>query len=271
VFDEAMSERAMDRLELENDLRRALEREEFVVYYQPIVNLQTGGVWGVEALVRWDHPERGLLDPDEFVAIAEESGLVVPMGEQVLGEACHRAVEWQKEHPHIPPLVVSVNLSGRQLRRVDLHNVIEQALKDSRLSASSLSLDITESIYISALDANTAALDRLKALGVRISIDDFGAGYSSLSYLKRLPADVLKIDKTFVRGLGLEVEDTAIVQTIIDLAHILGMEVVAEGVEVEEQETLLKEMDCDFGQGFYFSKPLSPEDVLQFLARVQPS
>jgi diguanylate cyclase (GGDEF)-like protein/PAS domain S-box-containing protein len=271
VFDEAMSQQAIDRLELENDLRRAIEREEFVVHYQPIVNLQSGKLWGVEALVRWDHPERGLLDPDEFVPVAEESGLVVPLGEQVLGEACRRAAEWQKERPHTPPLVVSVNLSGRQLRRADLHEVIEQALKDSRLSASSLSLDITETVYISALDTNTGVLDRLKALGIRISIDDFGAGYSSLSYLKRLPADVLKIDKSFVRGLGLEIEDTAIVQTIVDLAHILGMEVVAEGVEVEEQETLLKEMDCDFAQGYYFSKPLPPEDVLSFLAKVQPS
>jgi diguanylate cyclase (GGDEF)-like protein/PAS domain S-box-containing protein len=271
VFDAAMYERAIDRLELENDLRRAIERKQFVVHYQPIFNLQSGELWGVEALVRWDHPERGLLDPEEFVAIAEESGLVVPLGEQVLGEACRRVAKWQKEHPHIPPLVVSVNLSGRQLRRTDLHAVIERALKESELSASSLSLDITETVYISALDADTAALDRLKALGIRISIDDFGAGYSSLSYLKRLPADVLKIDKSFVRGLGLEVEETAIVQSIVDLAHILGMEVVAEGVEVEEQETLLQEMGCDFGQGFYFSKPLCPEDVPRFLAKVQPS
>jgi diguanylate cyclase (GGDEF)-like protein len=267
VFDETMYERAIDRLELENDLRRATEREEFVVHYQPIVNLQTGGLWGLEALVRWDHPERGLLDPEEFVPIAEESGLVVPLGEQVLGEACRRAAEWQKERPHTPPLVVSVNLSGRQLRRTTLQEVIERALNDSRLSASSLSLDITETVYISALDANTAALDRLKALGIRISIDDFGAGYSSLSYLKRLPADILKIDKTFTRGLGVEVEDTAIMQSIVDLAHILGMEVVAEGVEVEEQETLLNEMGCDFAQGFFFSEPLPPEALQRFLAQ----
>jgi EAL domain-containing protein (putative c-di-GMP-specific phosphodiesterase class I) len=174
----------------------------------------------------------------------------------VLGEACRRAAQWQKEYPHTPPLTISVNLSVRQLRRADLHEVIEQALKDSGLSASSLCLDITETAYIRALDTNTASLDRLKALGVRISIDDFGSGYSSLSYLKRLPADILKIDKSFTRGLGFEVEDTAIVQTIVDLAHILGMEVVAEGVEVEEQETLLKEIGCDLGQGFYYSKPL---------------
>jgi diguanylate cyclase (GGDEF)-like protein len=266
VFDPAMHGRAVSRLQLENDLRRAIEENEFVVHYQPIVNLQTGAVWGVEALVRWDHPERGLLDPDEFVPVAEESGLVVPMGELVLEEACRRAVEWQREFPRTPPLAMSVNLSGRQLRRPDLHEVIGRALKESGLSASSLGLDITETVYISALDANTAALDRLKALGIRISLDDFGSGYSSLSYLKRLPADILKIDKSFTKGLGVEIEDTAIVQSIVDLAHILGMEVVGEGVEIEEQETLLKEIGCDMAQGFHFVKPLPPDEVVGFLS-----
>jgi len=267
VFDVAMHGRAVDRLELENDLRRAIEEDEFVVHYQPIVSLQTGQLWGVEALVRWEHPERGLLNPDEFVPVAEESGLVVPMGELVLEEACRRAAQWQKKFPRTPPLAVSVNLSGRQLRRPDLHEVIGRALEETGLSASSLGLDITETVYIGTLDANTAALDRLRALGIRISLDDFGSGYSSLSYLKRLPADILKVDKSFTRGLGLEAEDTAIVQTIVDLAHILGMEVVAEGVEIEEQETLLKEMGCDFGQGFLFSKPLPPEEVPDFLSQ----
>ena len=265
VFDPAMHERALGRLELENDLRRAMEQDEFVVHYQPIVNLQTGVVWGVEALVRWEHPELGLLDPDEFVPVAEESGLVVPMGELVLEEACRRAAGWQKEFPRDPPLAMSVNLSGRQLRRPDLHEVIGQALKETGLPASSLGLDITETVYRDAIDVNTAGLDRLKALGVRISLDDFGSGYSSLSYLKRLPADILKIDRSFTKGLGLEVEDTAIVQTVVDLAHILGMEVVAEGVEEEEQETLLREMACDFGQGYHFSRPLPPKEASEFL------
>ena len=265
VFDEAMHGWAVSRLELESDLRRALEREEFVVHYQPIVNLQSGGLWGLEALVRWHHPERGLLEPDEFVLVAEESGLVVAMDEMVLKKACRRAVEWQRKLPHTPPLAISVNLSGRQLRRPDLHEVIQQALEESGLSPSSLGLDITETVYISALDMDTNVFDRLKALGVRISLDDFGTGYSSLSYIKGLPADILKIDKSFTRGLGIDVEDTAITQTIVDLTHILGMEVVAEGVEVEEQETLLKEMGCDFAQGYYFSKPLPPEEVPRLL------
>src|SRR3712207_606728 len=161
---------------------------------------------------------------------------------------------------------MSVNLSGRQLRRPDLPEIVERALAESGLPASSLGLDITETVYISALDANTAALDRLRALGIRVSLDDFGSGYSSLSYLKHLPADILKIDRSFTKGLGLEAEDTAIVQTIVDLVHILGMEVVAEGVEIVEQETLLREMGCDLGQGYHFSSPLPPEDVAGFLA-----
>jgi EAL domain-containing protein (putative c-di-GMP-specific phosphodiesterase class I) len=217
--------------------------------------------------VRREHPERGLLNPDEFVPVAEDSGLVVPMGELVLEEACHRAVEWQTRFPLATPLAVSVNLSGRQLRRPDLPELIARALEESGLSPSSLGLDITETVYLSALDANTAALDRLMALGIRISLDDFGSGYSSLSYLKRIPADILKIDKSFTKGLGVEIEDTAIVQTIVELAHILGMEVVAEGVEIEEQETLLREMGCDFGQGYYLYKPLPPEEVPTFLSR----
>ncbi|MDP8901584.1 MAG: PAS domain S-box protein [Actinomycetota bacterium] len=265
VFDPAMHDRAVNRLEIENDLRRGIERNEFVVHYQPIVNLETGAVWGVEALVRWEHPERGLLNPDEFVSVAEESGLVVPMGELVLEEACRRAVEWQREFPLTPPLAISVNLSGRQLRRPDLPEIVGQALAKSGLPASSLGLDITETVYISALNANTVALDRLRALGIRISLDDFGSGYSSLSYLKQLPMDILKIDKSFTKGLGLEVEDTAIVQTVVDLAHILGMEVVAEGVEIEEQQTLLEEMGCDFAQGYHFSRPLPPEAASEFL------
>jgi EAL domain-containing protein (putative c-di-GMP-specific phosphodiesterase class I) len=162
---------------------------------------------------------------------------------------------------------MSVNLSGRQLRRPDLHEVVGKALKESGLSGSSLGLDITETVYISALETNTAALDRLKALGLRVFLDDFGSGYSSLSYLKRLPADILKIDKSFTKGLGVEVEDTAIVQTVVDLAHILGIEVVAEGVETAEQETLLREMGCDHAQGFYFSRALPPEMVPAFLSQ----
>jgi diguanylate cyclase (GGDEF)-like protein len=271
VFDPTMYERVLGRLEVENDLRRAIEQEEFVVHYQPIVRLDDGEVWRIEALVRWDHPERGLLDPDEFVPVAEESGLVVPMGEQVLEQACRRAVEWQRQFPRSTPLVMCVNLSARQLSRLALVETVERVLGESGMEGSYLSLDVTETAYVSTLEQNTAVLDRLKAMGVEISIDDFGTIYSSLSYLKRLPANAIKIDKSFVKGLGGEVEDTAIVRMIIGLAHTLGMEVIAEGVESEEQARLLKEMGCDFAQGYYFAQPLPPEEIPALLSSDTPT
>jgi diguanylate cyclase (GGDEF)-like protein/PAS domain S-box-containing protein len=259
VFNPAMYERAFSRLEVENDLRRAIEQEEFVVHYQPMVDLQTGELWGMEALVRWDHPERGLLEPSQFVPVAEESGLVIPMGEQILREACFRAKEWQEENPRIPPPMMSVNLSASQLSRLDLADTVERVLGETGLEGNRLILDVTETVYVQVLAGNTAMLDRLRSLGVRFSIDDFGTGYSSLSYLKRLPADAIKIDQSFVKGLGKDVEDTAVVRMIIELAHTLGLEVIAEGVETEEQATLLKEMGCDVAQGYHFSKPLPAE------------
>jgi predicted signal transduction protein with EAL and GGDEF domain len=203
VFNPAMYERAFTRLEVENDLRRAIEQEEFVVHYQPIVRLDDEGeVCKIEALVRWDYPEGGLLDPDEFVPVAEESGLVVPMGEQVLEQACRRAVEWQKLFLHSTPLVMCVNLSARQLSRLDLAETVKRVLQETGMEGGCLSLDVTETAYVSTLERHTAVLDRLKAMGVEISIDDFGTIYSSLSYLKRLPAAALtaalKIDKSFV-------------------------------------------------------------------------
>jgi len=271
VFDPNMYERALGRLEVVNDLRRAIEREEFVVHYQPIVDPKSGELWGMEALVRWDHPERGLLEPSEFVSVAEESGLVIPMGERVLREACFRTKEWQEENPRIPPLVMSVNLSASQLSRLELADTVESVLGETGLEGSRLTLDVTETVYLKALAANTAMLDRLRDLGVRFSIDDFGTGYSSLTYLKRLPADFLKIDKSFVKGLGEDVEDKAIVRTIIELAHTLGLEVIAEGVETEEQAQQLKEMGCDMAQGFYFSKPLPPEEIPALLSSDTPT
>jgi len=265
VFDPAMYDRALSRLEAENDLRRAIEREEFVIHYQPIFDLGTGGVRGVEALVRWDHPERGLLEPSEFVPVAEESGLVVPVGEQVLKEACLRAKAWQDESPRVPPLSMSVNLSARQLSRPDLTATVERVLEETGLEANRLTLDVTETVYVKALESNTVALERLKGMGVRMSIDDFGTGYSSLSYLKHLPADVLKIDKSFVSGLGQSAQDTAIVGMVVELAHTLGMEAVAEGVESAEQLERLEEMGCDMAQGFHFSEPLPPQRASEFL------
>ena len=217
-------------------------------------------------MVRWEHPERGLLDPEEFVPIAEESGLVVPMGEQILREACLRAKGWQQDHPRMPPLVVSVNLSARQLARPDLAEKVEEVLEETGVEGGCLALDVTETAYMETPEANACTLDRLRWKGVKVSVDDFGTGYSSLSYLKRLPADVVKVDKSFVRGLGVEAEDTAIVGMIVDLAHTLGMEVVAEGVETGEQAALLTDMGCDFAQGFFFARPLPPQDIPALLS-----
>ena len=272
LFDPSMYALAFRRLELENDLRHAIEQEEFVVHYQPIVRLDgEGGVGRIEALVRWDHPGRGFLDPDEFVPIAEESGLVVPMGEQVLEYACSCAVEWQRQFPRRTPLILSVNLSARQLSRPDLAETVARVLRETGMEGACLNLDITEMVYVSTLERHTAVLDRLKGMGVEISIDDFGTIYSSLSYLKRLPADTIKIDKSFVKGLGEVVEDTAVVQMIIRLAHTLGMEVIAEWVESEDQALLLTELGCDMAQGYHFSKPLPPEEIPALLSSETPT
>ena len=184
----------------------------------------------------------------------------------MLEQACRRAVEWQRQFPRSRPLVMCVNLSARQLSRPDLAESVERVLGETGMEGGCLSLDVTETVYVSTLEQNTAGLDRLKAMGVEISIDDFGTIYSSLSYLKRLPADAIKIDKSFVKGLGYVVEDTAIVQMIIGLAHTLGMEVIAEGVESEEQAWLLKEMGCDFAQGYHFAQPLPPEEIPALLS-----
>ncbi|MBA3473114.1 MAG: PAS domain S-box protein [Rubrobacter sp.] len=268
VFEPSMHERALERLQIENDLRRALENEEFRVHYQPIINLQTGEVWGVEALVRWEHPKQGLLNPGQFVPLAEETGLIVSIGGRVLKEACEQAKEWQEDrHSRIPPLVTCVNFSARQLQHPDCIQTVEEMLQETGLEAGSLCLDITETVYIRATADQNMHLDRLKALGVRISIDDFGTGYSSLSYLRRLPADDLKLDKSFVDGIGENAKDAAIAQTVIDLAHTLGMSVIAEGVESADQAAQLKEMGCELAQGYYFAKPLPPQAASEFLAR----
>lgn len=266
VFDPTMYARVGQRLQLENDLRRAVEVGEFVVHYQPIFDFGSQEVWGVEALVRWNHPELGLLGPSEFVAIAEETGLIVPIGAWVLEEACRRTREWQESYVRNPPLGVIVNLSAKQLRHPRCEETIREALVRSGLAAQSLSLDVTESAFIDALEGNRLALERIEAMGVGISIDDFGMGYSSLSYLKRLPADALKIDKSFVKSFGEVAEDSAIVRMVIDVGRTLGLTVVAEGVETWAQAALLMESGCDRAQGFHFAGPLPPDEVSGFLS-----
>jgi diguanylate cyclase (GGDEF)-like protein/PAS domain S-box-containing protein len=267
VFDPAMQARAQERLELEAELRRALEQEEFVLYYQPEVSLHDGKMVGFEALLRWQHPERGLLKPSAFVPLAEETDLIAPIGRWVLEEACQQAKRWEEEHPLASPMTMEINLSSKQLRRQGLVRIVEEALARADLEAHTRALDMTETVLIRVSEDNTQALDALKEMGVRLGLDDFGTGYSSLSYLKRLPVDRVKVDKSFVKGLGENATDTALVRMIIDLCHTLGVEIVAEGIETSEQAVFLRDMGCDLGQGYYFARPLRGEELAERLPK----
>ena len=256
VFDPAMHERAATRRRLEDDLRRAVRNREFVVHYQPIVNPESGEVWGAEALVRWRRPGRGLLGPAEFVSLAEENGLGVPMGEAVLEAACRQAAEWQEGRPQgAPPFVVSVNLSAGQLGYPDLADKIEGILDQTGLEPRSLCLEMTGAVYARALETSPATLDRLRASGTLLSLDNFGTGYFFLPHLKRLPADVLKVDSSFVAGVGEDAGDTTIVRTMVGMAHALGVRVAAVGVENAAQASLLSDMGFDLVQGYLFGEP----------------
>jgi diguanylate cyclase (GGDEF)-like protein/PAS domain S-box-containing protein len=267
VFEPSMGTEALKRLRLENELRRALEREEFQVYYQPIVTLEGGRIAGAETLVRWEHPTRGLLLPEEFLSVAEDTGLIMQIGERVLREACHQMREWQERYPSVPLLTVSVNLSPRQFFRPEL---VTEILAETKLYPGSLQLEITEGTMMSnGVHSANNILRNLKDLNVQLAVDDFGMGYSSLSYLKRFPVDFLKIDRSFIAGLGQDTngasKDAEIVSVMIDLTHALGLEAVAEGVETSEQLARLRNMKCDLAQGNYFSEPLPSEALSVFL------
>jgi len=266
VFDHGMHARAVSRLQLESDLRQAIEQNEFCVYYQPIISLQTGRLAGFEALVRWNHPRRGLVSPADFIPVAEETGLIVPIGQWVLNEACMHVREWQIKSPSHRSLSLSVNLSARQVAQPDLLDRIKEALESSKLSPHCLKLEITESVVMENAEAAALMFKQLRALGVQLSIDDFGTGYSSLSYLHRFPLNYLKIDRSFVMRLTTE-NDNAIVRTISTLARNLGMEVIAEGIETEEQYQQLKMLGCEYGQGYLFSRPVGNDGVLHLLAQ----
>ena len=259
VFVTGMRVQVMTRLQLESDLRRAIERQEFRLHYQPLISLVTGKIAGFEALVRWQHPERGLVPPNDFIPVAEETDLIIPMGQWITHEACRQLRLWQEQFPQEQPLLVSVNLSGKQFSQPDLVERIEQTLQETGLDGHSLKLEITESMAMTDVESTIALLQRLKALHLQLSIDDFGTGYSSLSYLHRFPTNTIKVDRSFVSRMGDESEDAQIVQTIIILGHNLGMDIVAEGVETAEQLASLRELKCEFGQGFFFSKPLAAE------------
>ncbi len=267
VFDPRMHADTVARMELEADLRQALERGEFRVRYQPVVALPTGRIREVEALVRWQHPTRGMISPADFIPIAEETGLIVPIGRWVLQEACRQAASWQAACPRDPPLILGVNLSPRQLQMPDLAAEVSQILRESGLPAGCLKLEITEGVLMQDMEATIAVLWQLKSLGSQLAVDDFGTGYSSLAYLKRLPLDVLKIDRSFVTGIGRQPEDQAIVRAIISLAKTLGLSLTAEGVETAEQAAALNAWGCECGQGYHFARPLGPSEIQALLDR----
>jgi len=264
-FDEGMDAQMQERLRLENDLRRALKREEFVVHYQPVVRLDSEQILGMEALVRWEHPEQGLVTPDKFVPLAEELGLIVPIGEWVLREACRQVREWQERYPADQPLRISVNLSARELQHPTLVEVIKEALREAELDPRLLTLEITESAVLKDEEHNIDALRRLGDLGIRFALDDFGTGYSSLAYLKRLPVDLLKLDRSFVETLGEDVEAEILLSGVISIASGLGLYVLAKGVETPEQLARVRSLGCVLAQGYYFSQPLSSEGAMKLL------
>jgi diguanylate cyclase (GGDEF)-like protein/PAS domain S-box-containing protein len=265
VFDAEMRARAVHRLETERELRHALERDELELHYQPLVSLGSGEIVGLEALVRWNHPERGLLDPSEFVSIAEDSGLIEPIGRWVQETACRQALGWHDLRPDKRPLDVAVNLSARQVAHRDLADSVREILARTGLDPVNLRLEVTESVLVEESASATATLEALSEIGVRLVLDDFGTGYSSLAYLNRFPFEALKIDRSFVEGLGVEQERTAIVEAVIGMARALSLDAIAEGVENEAQISELRRLGCDFAQGHLFSRPLAPAKVTSLL------
>jgi len=259
LFDKEMHTHVVNRLKLETDLHLAIERKEFRLYYQPIVHLQSGRIAGFEALLRWQHPEMGILSPYKFIDLAEETGMIVPIGRWALREACRQAQAWQSKYPSGMPLTTTVNVSAKQFAHVNLVNDVEAAIQDSGVGPGRLQLEITESLGMADPERTNRVLLRLKRLGVRISLDDFGTGHSSLSRLQGFPADVLKIDRSFVANMEENAENLEVVRLIVRLAQTFGLKVIAEGVETAAQEVQLKVLGCEFGQGYLYSRPVDSE------------
>jgi EAL domain-containing protein (putative c-di-GMP-specific phosphodiesterase class I) len=264
VFDLSLDDKARERLRLETDLRLALDRNELRVYYQPVVSVADGGIRGVEALVRWKHAQRGMVPPSEFIPLAEETGQIVPIGEWVLVQACQQVCKWNRDRP-TSPLTVSVNISARQFEDPNLVENIRAVLARSCLDPAHLVLEITETAVMRNPEDAVRKAESLRRVGVRLAIDDFGTGYSSLAYLKQFPVDVLKIDRAFVAGIGLDACDTAIVRSVTGLAQGLGLTVTAEGVETVEQLAFLRTIGCATAQGHLFARPAPSATIAQLL------
>lgn len=266
-FSPEMNEHSHERVQIETRLRRALELSELQLYYQPIVNVKTGAILGAEALIRWNNPAMGLVSPDKFIPLAEETGLIIPIGDWVLQTACSDISKW-RETTGID-LTIAVNVSPRQFRDSNFVQTVLKALETYKLDAPNLELEITERLILDDSIETSHILKTLDKEGVRLSVDDFGTGYSALGYLKSYPFDTLKIDKSFVQDVMKEAEDAALVKAIITMAHSLGLKVIAEGVEEREQLTFLENNDCDYAQGYFFSRPIPADDFSNWLIEHQ--
>jgi len=269
VFNSAMHIRAVSTLEFETELRQAWQAQSFIVYYQPIICLKSGHIHGFEALVRWIHPERGFISPGTFIPVAEEIGLIIPMGQWVLYEACRQLKEWQQRYSE--QLCIGVNVSARQFSQLDLLKQIDHILETTQIAYHTLKLELTETALIDNASHALTILQQLKSRNIQLCIDDFGTGYSSFSYLQRLPFDILKIDRSFIMQIGSNHENLSIIDAIINLAHNLDMEIIAEGLETLNQVDYIKQLQGEYGQGYYFSRPLSSDKAEQLLAKWQPN
>jgi diguanylate cyclase (GGDEF)-like protein len=267
IFDAEMHTPAVKRMTLEHNLREAIDQQAFTIYYQPIVDLSTRQVMGFEALIRWFHPTQGFISPADFIPLAEETGLILPISRWMLRAACEQLATWRRQFPDLDHLKVSVNLSGKDLFQTNLLDMVRQTLWQTQLPAKALTLEITESILIEDIETTTTLLQQLRGDGVRISIDDFGTGYSSLSYLYSLPVDALKIDQSFVSHMELGNKNHKIVQAIVSLSDQPGLAAIAEGIETEQQLQWLKDLRCELGQGYLFARPLDPETATQLLTQ----
>jgi len=267
LFDPAMHTAAMERLRMEMDLRRAVERDQLVLHYQPVVSLTTGGVVAVEALIRWKHPERGLIPPLDFIPIAERTGLIGEIGKWVLARACEQLKAWEREFGYDAPQSVWINVSPKQFAQQDLVDQVGRLFDSLSFEPRRIKFEITESIMLENIDLAMRTLGELRRLGVQVFMDDFGTGYSSLTYLGRLPLDGIKVDRSFVSQMGNDVRQAQLVSTIISLIRNLGLEPIAEGVETDQQAKLLREMGCAFAQGFVFCRPVPAREIDVLLRR----